>query len=248
MNPMANTGILLRKKDKAFLGSCFVFRYPTTLLTANHCVEGYSADDLELALPYSNTQKSFIIAEVVKHPEADIAVINAPQISENDITWPQTKIFNDYALGQEFFTCGYPQSFSQEVPQPTPRVFKGHIQRFFNHKSHLGYSYLGAELSIGCPGGLSGAGVFNHKYHGRLFGLITENIKTTTELESVREVEENGTVFKENYHNIINYGVALWLPSISDWIDATIPPVPPEETNRRAKNQQRLREEQSKKV
>jgi hypothetical protein len=60
------------------------------------------------------------------------------------------------------------------------------------------------------------------------------------------EYEENGKTFREHYHNVINYGVPLWLPSISNWIDIAVPPVPQEELNRRAANQQQLRESEGK--
>jgi len=250
MNPMVNTGIITSRKSGAFLGSCFIFRYPCFVLTAQHCVANYSAEELLVSFPGMQPNKLYPIKSTTPHPHADIAVLHAPTIEENDITWPQYSLFNDNAWGEEFTTFGYPQHYSDTTPTPTPtptpRVFNGYIQRFFNHNSHLGYKYYAAELSIGCPGGLSGAPIFNPRFHGRLFGLVTENIKTSTELETIREVEEDGSIFKEHYHNVINYGVALWLPSLEEWIDTFIPPVPPEEINRRAKNQQKLREKLSK--
>jgi hypothetical protein len=45
---------------------------------------------------------------------------------------------------------------------------KGHFQRFFDHESHLGHRYHAAEFSVGCPGGFSGAPVFNPEFQGRL--------------------------------------------------------------------------------
>lgn len=248
MNPMVNTGVILRKKDNAFLGSCFIFRYPSTVVTATHCVKDYSDKEILLVFPGNSVKKVFNVKEIIQHNNADISIMIAPDIHEDDITWPHYTLFDDHSWGEDFTTFGYPQEYVQSIPQPTPRLFKGHIQRFFNHNSHLGYNYHAAELSIGCPGGLSGAPVFNSQFQGRLYGLITENIKTTTELETVLEVEENGNTFKELYHNVINYGIALWLPSVSDWIDLHIPPVSSEEINRRAINQQKWREAQASQI
>ena len=245
MNPLENTGVLLKKDSSAFLGSCFVFRYPNTLLTARHCISDFKESDLCVVLPCIN--KMFDVAKIEKHSEADIAILSVPGIKENDITWPQYQIFNDNSWGEDYMALGYPQEYIAGDFKPTPRIFKGHIQRYFNHKSHLGYIYYAAELSAGCPRGLSGGPVFNPGFHGRLFGLVTENLKTTTELETISEVEENGVVYKEHYHNVINYGVALWLPSVEKWIDNYIPPVPQEEIARWAKNQEKWRKEQQNK-
>jgi hypothetical protein len=127
---------------------------------------------------------------------------------------------------------------THKQPAPTPRLFKEYFQRLFRHKSHLGYCYSAVELNISCPGGLSGSAVFNKNFHGRLYGVVTENVKTTTELESVIEIDDDGKQFKESFHNMVNYGVAVWLSDVSGWIDAHVHPVSPEEIARRSNNQQ----------
>lgn len=237
LNPMLNVGIVTDTNDQ-FLGSCFVFRYPGIFLTARHCVDQSRPDQLRVRLP-ARPGNGFAVNAITRHDIADIAVLDVAGVSEQDITWPQYQLFDDRAWGQDYMSCGYPQDYSACTP-PTPRAFVGHIQRFFFHSSHLGYRYLAAELDTGCPRGLSGAPVFNPGFHGRLYGLITENIKTTTELESVLEVEEDGKTFREHYHNIINYGVALWLPAIAEWLDSAVPPLTQEELTRRAENQHRM--------
>jgi hypothetical protein len=242
LNPFTNTGVLIRRNDNAFLGSCFVFRYPESFLTAAHCVSELEPCEICILLPGSGTSIAFDVDSIKKHDQADIAALQVSNVSESHITWPQERIFDDREWGGDFIACGYPQEYSDLGPRPTPRVFRGHFQRFLQHRSHLGYEYLAAELSIGCPGGLSGAPVFNPEFHGRLYGIVTENIRTTTELETVLEVERDGKTYRELYHNVINYGIALWLAAISGWLDEVIPPVPQEELSRRATNQQRLRE------
>lgn len=238
MNPAVNTGILLDSKNNSFLGSCFIFRYPDKVITAYHCIKSKKIEDITLIFPGSNPKKIYSVKSINAHPTADLAVLDVPNINENEITWPHCNIFDDKTLGLEITTFGYPQSYSGSQPIPTPRVFKGYIQRFLNHNSYLGFNYLAAELNFGCPGGLSGSPIFNSLHIGRLYGIITENFKSTTELDSVIEIDENGNSKKESYHNIINYGLALWLPEVEDWINNFVPPISAEEINRRSRNQQ----------
>ena len=42
---------------------------------------------------------------------------------------------------------------------------------------------------------------------------------------------------------MIHYGIAVWLPSISDWIDSVVPPLTNEEINRRSILQRKLKEQ-----
>ncbi len=140
-------------------------------------------------------------------------------------------------LGVDFTACGYP-----DVRNPTLRLFRGYVQRFFAHESHMRYRYLAAELNIGCPVGLSGAPVFNSAHHGRLYGVVSENVRTETEVETELEIEKGVTLTdRTQLARVIHYGIAVWLADIGGWLDGLVPPLTDEEINRRAVNQQRLR-------
>jgi hypothetical protein len=243
-NPIENTGIV-RNSEGVFLGTAFIFRYPHFLLTAAH-VPGTSAPkELYVELPRSRARGvHFPIRAIHRHPMADLAVLEIEPPNERDITWAINDLFDDAGYGVEVTTFGFPQEWSEGTCAPMPRLFKGYVQRFLEHESHLGFRYLAAELSFSCPGGLSGALVINSALHGRLYGLITENRKTTTELDSVLEVDENGNKFKESFHNIINYGVALWLPAHKDWLQTIVPRPTSEEVARRAANQHQWNKEE----
>ena len=237
-NPIENTGVVWRLSDGAFLGTCFIFRNSDTMLTADHVVNEYEPAELTVSLPGSRARLStFLVLNVESHPTADLAVLTICPPDERDITWAIHELFNDYSYGLDVTTYGYPQQTLKGVMEPAPRLFQGYVQRFFNHSSHLGYKYLAAELNFSCPGGLSGSLLINSKFHGRLYGIVTENIKTSTELESVLEVSDDGREYKESFHNIINFGVAIWLPAVSEWIDSVIPPLNQEEITRRSENQ-----------
>jgi len=235
----------VRNSSGVFLGTAFIFRYPHFLLTAAHVPGASAPEELYVDLPGSRARGAhFPIRAIHRHPTADLAVLEIEPPNERDITWAINDLFDDAAYGVEVTTFGFPQEWSGGASVPMPRLFKGYVQRFFEHESHLGYRYLAAELSFSCPGGLSGALVINTTHQGRLYGLITENRKTTTELESVIEVDENGNKFKESFHNIINYGLALWLPEYKDWLHIIVPRPSSEEQARRANNQHQWNNEE----
>ncbi len=240
LNPLRNTGVLVNRVTDSFLGNCFVYRSPDRFLTAAHCIGQISPADLGIVLPYTSLERVFEVSTAVAHPEADVAVLTVPSVREDDITWPPYDVFNDQSWGQDFMAFGYPLDYEAVGPRPTARVFRGHIQRFFQHTSHMGYRYLAAELSTGAPLGLSGASVFHDEFQGRLYGVVAENVRTTSELETVLEVQDGAKSYREEQARVINYGVAVWLAAISDWLDRQIPPLPTEEIHRRALNQQDL--------
>lgn len=237
-NPIENTGILIRLSDNAFLGSCFVFRYPEIALTAAHCIGDEDLTNLGVVYPNSRAgERVFQVQGIDVHPTADAAVLKIIPPDEREITWAIYDAWDDRAFGLDVFAFGYPQEWVAGAPQPMPRLFKGHVQRFFDHESYLGFSYLAVELSFACPAGLSGSAIVNPTLQGRLYGLVTENVRTSTEVESVLEVDERGDKYKESFHRIVSYGVALWLPSITNWLDAVVPPLSHEEVTRRGTNQ-----------
>lgn len=237
-NPSENIGVILSRDGETFLGSCFAFRYPHTVITAHHVLISDNVTDALASFPGSRAgETAFQVKEIASHETADVSILTIDPPDEQDITWTFNDLFDDFYIGGDLMTYGYPADVFVERTYPSPRCFRGYTQRFLNHKSHLGYTYLAAELSFACPGGLSGAPIFDPNVHGRLCGLVTENLKTSTEVESIREVNDDGSEFRETYHNVINYGVAVWLPKIGDWVDSITPPVLKEEINRRAANQ-----------
>jgi S1-C subfamily serine protease len=86
-NPIENTGIVVRKSDRKVLGSCFLFRYTETILTAAHCTKGVSKADLAVALPSSRNVRLFDITEVEYHPTADLAVLRVSFLMTQRLGW-----------------------------------------------------------------------------------------------------------------------------------------------------------------
>jgi hypothetical protein len=210
-----------------FIGTCFAYRRQGHFITAAHCVGDLQADQLGVITPRGGLIKSAFA--VTRHPSADIAIIETPTMHvEGDEVEPFELIVSNWSLGEDFFAYGYPVDVLGPDPaKPTERLFKGHFQRFLDHKSqHLPFQYLAAELSFPSPAGLSGGPLFRPAAHTVLLGMATENLMSTTTLESVERLRRGDEpVERLSRERVIEYGVALMLSGVNDWIDIHIPPV-----------------------
>lgn len=239
LHSIANTGAIFHRSSSAFLGSCFIFRDVNTLLTAAHCVDDYTSQDIQLAIHVLGN-RLFNVLDVQRHPTADLAVLKVQGVDERSVGFPKYALFDDRGYGAEVEACGFPEDITIDSSAPTARVFRGHVQRFVEWKSHMGYRYLAAELSFRCPGGLSGGPLYNPGYTSRTYGLITENIRTSNQLDTIEEIQEDGKVYREHHESVIYYGMAIWLPAVETWLDSVVPPISNDEQVRRGKLQQEL--------
>jgi hypothetical protein len=223
----AATCFLVERRDgrpPRLLGTCFAYRHSHILLTAAHCVKGLDAESLGFAIPTGEkNDEGLSIAEVHCHPEADIAVLRLPILRPLRIL----AYFWDYETaagwGDEFVAIGYPADSSLEHGErPTPRMFRGFIQRYFHHQSYNGFKCLAAELSIGAPGGLSGGPVCWTRDQSKVIGVVAENLESSTFVEKVEEVREDGGVVRYETRNMINYALAVALHDVAEWLDEVI--------------------------
>jgi len=226
MNPLKGTAQLYADGtgELEFRGTCFAFRHSTHFLTAAHCVEGVARGALAVHAPDGLRRRAI---EVVKHPEADLALLLvAPpgQAGENQVE-PFWNYAGNLALGQDFIAYGYPKdALGPNVGGPTPRVFKGYYQRFMDHRSHLGYRYVAGEMSNPCPAGLSGGPLFRPGAHSIVTGLAAETIEVATFLAFEELAHADGRVVQEYQRSVVQYGIAVMLFDVKDWIDEHIPP------------------------
>ena len=95
-------------------------------------------------------------------------------------------------LGDDYAAFGYPEDVAADTPGPTPRLFTGHFQRFFDHSSYAGYNYRAGEMSLPAPAGLSGGPVFRRQAPVMVMGLVAENFESSTTLHAVEEITEEG--------------------------------------------------------
>jgi hypothetical protein len=225
MNPLAAVAILARggEAGPTFLGSCFAFRSKRVYLTAAHCVGDLAAHEV-LVHGIHAPLESQRAAQLVRHPSADIVAVILQSGMES--AEPFERLPAGYALGEDFYAHGFSEDvLGDSSTVPVPRAFKGYFQRFMDHTSFMGYRYSAAELSIGCPAGLSGGPLFSteHVSAGFAYGIVTENVQSHTVLESWEEVERDGSRTVYRNQSVINYGVALLLTDLKDWLSEVAP-------------------------
>jgi hypothetical protein len=188
------------ERTMTFLGSCFACLSPHSFATAHHCIADLATDAMFVVSaipPYLRR-----VVEIASHPEADISLVKVrPSVEAED--HPFFEIANARPeVGEDFVTFGYPPDVFGVGEDPTGRLFKGHFQRFMYFQPQWGaeYNYVAAELSMPCPKGLSGAPLYRQTTPLEAVGLITWNLRTTTDDER------------------IEYGVALKLPDVAEWL------------------------------
>lgn len=209
-------------------GSCFLFRSDHVVLTASHCVP----QDVERpAVILPRVRRTMQIGRIERHPSADVALLfeegfdetlplGAPEFAPVDGV-------GNVALGEDFIAYGYPidgpATSGQIVQRPTPRLFKGHYQRFMPYTTPRGYSYLAGELSITAPGGLSGSPLIRE---GSWLptGVVTGSAESYAIVDSIEEVDDNGHVYRQEARKVVTYGIALMLYDVVEWLNDCLPP------------------------
>lgn len=223
-NPLSSTGWVVRADDAGrprFAGTCFAFRRASHFLTAAHCVHRFPLGSLSISLRANRVDHGFAIEEVVEHSSADVALLRiADGPAAFDLFLGETSVY-DWGIPVSAF--GYPEDTGETGLEPTPRYFRGNIQRLFKHRSHLGYRYDAAELSFGAPAGLSGGPVSPESDRSMVMGVVAENFESTTYLSKITEHTTDGGTYSEHIHTMINYAVAVRLDPLKDWLDSHIP-------------------------
>jgi hypothetical protein len=185
-----------------------MLRWANWFVTASHCVGKLGAADVGVLLP--GLSATIRAERLIRHGSADICIVRLPNF-DREPAEPFWGVVGNYTLGEEFHAFGWPEEILGDT-RPTPRLFTGHFQRFIpKHRSHLGFRYRAGELSIPCPGGLSGGPLFRPEAPQMLTGMVTENLEAWTLLDSVEEVQDNGRLYKLESRRVLTYGLALML-------------------------------------
>jgi hypothetical protein len=232
VNPLNSIGIIGavnaaksadRRVEVDMLGSCFTFRQATTFLTARHCVP----DDISIGrLVMPGAPEPVPVASVEHHPHADLSIITIDQ-SKLDYQpyWePFWNFVANWQVGEEYMAFGYPtDTVVTEDPGPTPRLFRGHYQRFWFHQAGPRFRYLAGELSVAAPTGLSGGPVFRPTAQVVVTGMVASNIDSTTYTDEVVERTRDGETERTTLKRLVSYGVAVMLSELGAWLDERIP-------------------------
>jgi hypothetical protein len=213
--------------DAQFRGTAFAFRDPSRFITARHCVDGASASDLVLSVRHA--PRCIAVRGVQIHDTADLAVLDLG----SDV-WPPAAPFMGVrsltGLGTTVSAYGLPEDAPPQgdaARGPTPRLFRGHVQRFIDYQSQVirGARYLAAELSFAVPVGLSGGPCY--VYGERLqdvYAVAVENIRSATysgETETIVHSGDRTETIRER--DVVSYGIALVLWPLVGWLDEVCP-------------------------
>jgi hypothetical protein len=231
-NPLRAVGTLHRgteHESATFLGSCFALRSSTAVLTAAHCIGELAADEIAVRMPHlvvlggpeQPRPSGITVAEIIRHPDADVALLKL-RIGE----WIIEPFWNSlpaHGLGEDLMAYGYPEDLRSDEREPTARLFKGYIQRVYQHTSFLGYRYVAYELDFACPAGLSGGPLFRPGAPQMVLGIATENFESTTYTDAFEEVTREGSIQRTQYQRVIAYGAAVSLEAIGDWLNEHLP-------------------------
>lgn len=223
-NPLQATGWVVEQIGTRlqYRGTCFGYRHTGVLLTAAHCVAradprnltiGIYQQPIDPALPVQSDggprQPGLPVIHVEPHPSADLAVIRIgdhvgyfDRFVDLEKTWD---------LGDPVSSFGYPV----DAIEPTPRFFRGHVQRQFYH-DRAPYQYHAAELSFGAPAGLSGGPVAMARTSDRVVGLITENHRSSTFVETIEGVSVDEPT--REVHAVLHYATCVLLGPLEDWL------------------------------
>jgi len=208
-------------KAASFLGSCFAFRRAEFFLTAAHVLRGYQLGELRVIC--AADRQLYRIRTIETHPRADVALAVLSDAPQTDPFW---NVVSPH-LGEDFIAYGYPEDpFPGLGLVPTPRIFKGHIQRHIrNYKSDsTRYEYDAIELSMPCPPGLSGGPCFKPSSPMTIVGIVTENVDTTKVLDTVEETAGPGYREITKLMSVVRYGVGIDPAGIAEWLDRCVPP------------------------
>jgi hypothetical protein len=185
------------------------------LLTAAHVVKAHRPSDLTVSIDQDKVARGLEVLRIDLHPRLDVAAL---RISENTIFDPFSKVSAQVSFGDEVAAFGYPEDTEPSGVVPVPRLFRGHIQRIFDHQSEFGFRYTAAELSFPAPAGLSGGPVALKDHPTEVIGVVTESKLATTFLQSIAEFSNEKERFSERIHSTIEYGLAALLTLQDNWL------------------------------
>jgi hypothetical protein len=210
-----------QQTSRRYLGSCCCYREPRLFLTAHHCIADIPPEELRIAAsPYSEVDGDAIVQRVIRHPDADLAaLISGAGLREIS---PLSPVESLIAGGEEVDAHGFPLEAEDGNLVPTPKHFRGVIQRLFDY-SGGGYSYEALELSFGAPAGLSGGAValpFRDRglvLHD-LVGIITNDRESARTLRTVTDIVAGNLRFQERVEGVALHAIAVDLTALEDWL------------------------------
>lgn len=222
-NPFNSTGWVVRSDSgrPRFHGTCFGLYRSNVMLTAQHVLGDASPNQVSVTIQREEVTEGVFVERIVRHPTADLAILF---LHEEHLFDYFEAIGRLPEIGSDVVAFGYPEDTMPDGPRPTPRLFKGHIQREYEFRSHLDFQYLAAELSFGAPGGLSGGPVAQASLPARAVALVAENHESSTFLSSQADIVDGNQRYHEEVRSVVSYATAVLLEPYRDWLNGEIRP------------------------
>jgi hypothetical protein len=200
-----------------FLGTCFLFRNASTVLTAAHCVRNPPLE-LKVHFPFAPNGPSHSVGDVQIHPEADVARLALIEPMEHHHVPYYSGPIQPHFQGQPLIALGFPEQSTAAGPGQTMRVFSGTLQRWCLFENTGGAPFRALETSFASPSGLSGGPVVTTGHEFSVAGVMCNNLESRTETVLIDEHEENGVLHREVVWRLIEYGIAVDLWAVADWL------------------------------
>lgn len=209
-----------------YLGTCFAYGHEDVFLTAAHCIGDRKPDEVAVHGYFDGIAQTRRVLEVWTHDNADLAVMRCAKMFWGMVTpFSAIRRYDSTLFGEPFYAYGFPEDvFGPDASRPVPRIFRGYFQRFFGYDSSVvpGRMYQAGEMSIACPSGLSGGPVFTTEGDVEVFGLVTENLESSSYVYEETVEEGEGRITRHKFRKVINYGVCLLLDPHRPWIDSLV--------------------------
>ena len=219
--PSSAVGMLLAQAAGGWhpAGTCFRFGHNRVVLTAGHSVDRESHPG-SLAVRFLTELVD--VERVIRHPTADLAaLILAGSPAPGDVGRAFSDTSTNLSWGEEFLSFGYPVEgppYGAPIGIPSARVFVGAYQRFFHYEPPTGHRYQAGEMSITAPEGLSGAPLFRRFSPSTVTGMVVANVEAYAIVDSVLQVEQDGSTYREEARRVLSYGVAVMLGVLKPWL------------------------------
>ena len=208
--------------EPTYVGTCAALGLPTHFVTAAHCIVGRERDSLAVNhFGHSRNPYSAVSACSI-YEFCDIAVLEA-EVEEPEWITPFTKVAAATHMGEPVTVIGSPIWILTEGQKESLRLVRGFVQRPFLYTGRLGHEYSAYELSFPSPPGLSGGPMFSDEEPKFLRGVMTENFKRYTVVDSEEVHDGRGQLKRIESREIVTFGVAANAWRAIDFLEEAIP-------------------------
>ncbi len=176
---------IVKERVQVGSGTGFILNTDGFIATNFHVIQ--DAKDIEVVFPSKDGMKTYRVNVFLSDKTNDIAILKIVDSTFKKITYLPYELSDDYEVGEEVFTIGYPQP---EIMGTESKLTTGII----NSLSGIDNDNTCMQISVPIQPGNSGGPLFNSK--GNIVGI------TTSSLNSIFMVK-----YKGNIPQNVNYAV-----------------------------------------